>query len=335
MTLFEVWAQIRAEGGTTPQIVFHCGNGADRMVKHMEILWEEIYGPEKYRDLWFLWEGKPLLLGNSDSLGQEYRNFFTIRASWAFNDWTGDGIERWPWIAEYPQAPGRNAAGEIEQAAVAAGFHSNSSRGRSYVSGKQTLNGKKDFGFSLDTTDQGLAFSEQWEYAIELDPDVIMVTGWNEFTMGRWENEGIGQQMASTYEIVKDDPQFENNYVDCFNTAGTSNRSTASLETIIIIRWPIISACSKECGRSRRARAALPLIFPEIWENLKKSDLYFTIRSTISRIGITAPLAVYIPMSMKRAETISTARKYRKPTDIRIFMFNVQMISSWRTEKTG
>lgn len=218
MTLFEVWAQIRAEGGTTPQIVFHCGNGADRMVKHMEILWEEIYGPEKYRDLWFMWEGKPLLLGNSDSLGQEYRNFFTIRASWAFNDWTGDGIERWPWIAEYPQAPGRNAAGEIEQVAVAAGFHSNSSRGRSYVNGQQTLNGKKDFGFSLDTTDLGIAFSEQWEYAIELDPDVIMVTGWNEFTMGRWENEGIGQLMASTYEIVKDDPQFENNYVDCFNT---------------------------------------------------------------------------------------------------------------------
>ena len=51
-----------------------------------------------------------------------------------------------------------------------------------------------------------------------MDPDVIMVTGWNEFTMGRWENEGIGQLMASTYEIVKDDPQFENNYVDCFNT---------------------------------------------------------------------------------------------------------------------
>ena len=93
------------------------------------------------------------------------------------------------------------------------GFHSNSSRGRSYVNGQQTLNGKKDFGFSLDTTDLGIAFSEQWEYAIELDPDVIMVTGWNEFTMGRWENEGIGQLMASTYEIVKDDPQFENNYV--------------------------------------------------------------------------------------------------------------------------
>ena len=34
----------------------------------------------------------------------------------------------------------------------------------------------------------GLNFQQQWDYAIEQDPDVIFVTGFNEWIAGRWEN---------------------------------------------------------------------------------------------------------------------------------------------------
>ena len=51
------------------------------------------YQNPKYNDLWFRWEGKPLILGDYTMLEQKYLDFFTLRESWAFNGWTGDGKE--------------------------------------------------------------------------------------------------------------------------------------------------------------------------------------------------------------------------------------------------
>jgi ABC-type glycerol-3-phosphate transport system substrate-binding protein len=220
-TLFRVWQGIRDEGGVTPQIVFHCGDAPERMQSHLGVLWSEIYAPGKYKNLWFMWEGKPLIFGNPKNISGEQKDFFTIKRSWAFNTWTEDdgGVDRWPWIAEWPQVPGKNKSGEIEQVAVSAGFHASTSRGRSFVQGEQISNGKKDFGYSLEETKYGLAFKEQWERALELDPKVIMVTGWNEFTNGGSEvtSNTPSWPVAGTYSTVVGDLQFGKVFVDCFS----------------------------------------------------------------------------------------------------------------------
>ena len=217
-TLLETWLKIREEGGTTPQVVFHCGMSPDVMRSHLKTIYQEVYKTDKYKDLWFMWDGKPLILGDYALLDQQMRDFFTIRQSWAFNDWTEDGKGKWPWIAEYPQSPGRSFDGVVEQVVVSAGFHSNSSRGRSFSNNKQPETKKMEFGFSLEDSDKGFAFAELWEQVFVIDPQVVMVTGWNEWTMGRWENAGLGQRIAGTYHIIDNDLQFMSNYVDCFNT---------------------------------------------------------------------------------------------------------------------
>jgi hypothetical protein len=55
------------------------------------------------------------------------------------------------------------------------------SYGRSYT---------KAHGFTddPDATGQGLNFQEQWDFALRLDPELIFVTGWNEWIAGRYEN---------------------------------------------------------------------------------------------------------------------------------------------------
>lgn len=217
MKMFNVWLKIREEGGTTPQIVFHCGVDEGNMPSHMKTIWKNIYQNEKYKDLWFYWDGKPLILGNHSSLADEYREFFTLRESWAFNSWTKDGKGKWPWIAESPQIPGCDEEGNIEQVVVSAGFHSNSSRGRSFHNNKQPSSGWNDFGYGLETTGEGLAFKEQWEEALKIDPPIVMITGWNEFTFGRWKNAGIGQKISNSFTVVENDPQFESNYIDAFS----------------------------------------------------------------------------------------------------------------------
>lgn len=218
--LLDVWSEIRANGGVTPQVVFHCGDKAETGKLHTGWLWDKLYKKGLHKDLWFYWEGKPLVLGNTSTLSDEIKNEFTVRRSWAFNSWTSesDGAGRWPWVAEYPQEPGKDYAGNIEQIAVSAGFHANSSKGRSFHSGANEVTNRYDFGFGLETSGLGLAFQEQWNRVFEVDPKIVMLTGWNEFTAGRWiDKNATTQLVAGTYKVTEGDPQFKYVYVDLFS----------------------------------------------------------------------------------------------------------------------
>ena len=62
--LCRVWEQIRKEGGKTPQIAFLTPFGDPSRVTRT--LYEDLYKPGRYADLWFRWEGKPLILANPD-----------------------------------------------------------------------------------------------------------------------------------------------------------------------------------------------------------------------------------------------------------------------------
>ncbi len=60
--VFPVMERMRAEGNKTPQFCFWSFNGPAITV--VQDLYEKIYKTGKYKDLWFYWDGKPLLLYN-------------------------------------------------------------------------------------------------------------------------------------------------------------------------------------------------------------------------------------------------------------------------------
>ena len=61
-TLFTVMHKMRAEGNKVPEFCFWAFNGP--VITVVQDLYERIYKAEKYKDLWFYWDGKPLLLYN-------------------------------------------------------------------------------------------------------------------------------------------------------------------------------------------------------------------------------------------------------------------------------
>ena len=67
--LLKVWDQARKDGVKTPQIAFMLPFGANNnaMVSLNE-LYTELYKPNLYKDLWFMWNGKPLVMGYPESL---------------------------------------------------------------------------------------------------------------------------------------------------------------------------------------------------------------------------------------------------------------------------
>lgn len=61
--LFGVMQQMKAEGNKVPQFCFWAFNGP--VITVVQDLFEKVYKQNKYRDLWFYWDGKPLLLYNA------------------------------------------------------------------------------------------------------------------------------------------------------------------------------------------------------------------------------------------------------------------------------
>ena len=192
LSVCEVFSDLRKIGENTPQISFL---GSEVSVNK---LWDEFYSKGLYKDLWFQWKGKPLLLfgqheipsrkkNNDVVFSDEIQNFFSMRQSWAWTTlpWYQScpyGKDKWPWVDHYPQAVGwHESPDKAEMVPVAVAQHPLSNIGRSFHNYNQPFTDKYDL---TPYTDQGLFFEEQWSHALEVDPEFIFVTGWNEWSAG-------------------------------------------------------------------------------------------------------------------------------------------------------
>ena len=183
--LFETYADIRAHGGRTPGVAFIANARARETVQKLYDRW---YKPGSFKDLWFTWQGKPLIMADPGEMTDELRNFFTFRRSWAFTGdaerkpggWFGDGHDRWPWIDNYPQNFGwHDAPGKPEAMSVAIATHPIAGIGRSN-------DGKTQPPASSSEPNAGTFFQKQWDRALGVGPQLIFVDGWNEWVAQRF-----------------------------------------------------------------------------------------------------------------------------------------------------
>ena len=187
--LCEIYTQMRMNGGRTPQIGFIAHSHEEKTV---EKLYDDFYSKGLYRDLWFMWKGKPLIMANPDNMRQDIKDFFTFRHSWAWSDpngWFGDGKDKWPWVDHYPQSIGWHEKGFAEYVSVSAAQHPMTNIGRSFHDGKEPEPADRK-------PEQGLFFAEQWKRALEVDPEFIFITGWNEWVAQRFLADGVYNLMT-------------------------------------------------------------------------------------------------------------------------------------------
>ncbi|MCQ2143186.1 MAG: hypothetical protein MJY56_03860, partial [Bacteroidales bacterium] len=206
--LCEEFDALRAKGCRTPQFAYLLNSEQDAVFKR---LLSEIYTPRKYKDLWFQWKGKPLLLAYEPALTPTKKTDFTIRYSWFYykgipgmDDWYDNvaGEDKWPWGSWYPQKPGMHG-GEIEEASVMAATHPLDNIGRSFDPVTWTEPDVK-------VPEKGIHFWKQFEKAMSYNPKHLFFTGWNEWMAMRLapsENSMLG--MSST--------EFGCQFVDHFN----------------------------------------------------------------------------------------------------------------------
>lgn len=187
LALCRVFQQVRAAGGRTPQLAFMVNTEAGKTAQK---LFTEFYQPNLHSDLWFRWEGKPLLICDPEKASAELRQFFTLRrAHWPFT--LTNTPRAWHWEATYPQPYGyTDDPQKPEQVNVSVAQNLNRENGAvtdmsaGNARGRSFHNGRVDA--APNAVDHGFNFQEQWKRAFELTPPFVMVTGWNEWIAGRW-----------------------------------------------------------------------------------------------------------------------------------------------------
>lgn len=201
MKICEVWTQVRREGGRTPQICFMVNTKAGETAQE---LYNDLYKPTHYPELWFRWQGKPLLICDPKEASPEVAKFFTLRkAHWPFT--LVNTHNEWHWEATYPQvfSYDRDLA-HPEQVNVAVAQNLRASDGKvtnmsqGNARGRSFHDGKKDL--SPGAVNHGYNFAEQFRRAIELDPPFVMVTGWNEWTAGKYSRPNLPVVFVDQYD---------------------------------------------------------------------------------------------------------------------------------------
>jgi len=180
MILCEEFTNLRKAGQHTPAIMFFTHTAPGKTITK---LYDEFYSKGLYRELWFHWKGKPLILGKPKNLRPEIRKFFNMRDCWAWSH----GKDTWQWLDHYPQKYGwHEDPKKPEEVSVCVAQHATTNLGRSNFNGKQP---KANSIAVAKETHKGLYFSQQWKRALELDPEFVFISSWNEWVAARFINK--------------------------------------------------------------------------------------------------------------------------------------------------
>lgn len=223
--LLKVWLRASQDGVNVPKIAFMLPFGyteAGTATQFMNI-YNNLYNPNSvnyqlYHDLFFYYNGKPLILMN----GYKKANAevamllekFEVRENYPAYFTTGAQANgSWGWLSTYPQAYYKKANGQIEQTTVGVSMNANYNTNKlaamnsDYIMGRSYAKGNYSYSYKYrnqtitvgsnitgntarydNTSFYGRNFQQQWDYAIAMDPEVVFVTGWNEWLVSRIEN---------------------------------------------------------------------------------------------------------------------------------------------------
>ena len=202
--LIPVWHEYLEAGWAVPKISFYT-NTASGVT--MNRIYEAYYNNAALKaqyprldELWYDWGAKPFIVGDAKdpALRPDVREYFRIkRSQWPTEKKQADGF---PWMefgrsltlqAYYGRRKGggtsMNVSGAQHSDTVrisATAWYGGNDRTRAWHNGKSIFaEGRNDP--SQAALLGGANFAEQWDFARKLDPDVIFITGFNEWVAQR------------------------------------------------------------------------------------------------------------------------------------------------------
>lgn len=247
-----------------PKVAFYTNAYSLNIIRK---LYDLYYKPGKFKESWYYLDGKPMIVGFTkpedhtdfgllEPLSEEILNFFTfMRPQWPDKPVYEDSL---PWIEWTYPAPVHG--GRVINVCVA----SHPQLPMSF----SITRGAKNWGRGWNVATQqnesenaikGTFFQSTWDVAIEKDPPMVFVTGWNEWVAGKFEYEGEYVLVdCANMEFSRDAEMMKGGYNDAFYIQLAAN----------IRRYKGISVKNAAPFKSERVTVNLDNDFSE-WEDVK------------------------------------------------------------------
>jgi hypothetical protein len=256
--VMRVLQEYHDEGWKIPQVMFYTNTASGKTVQQ---IYDKIYKPGYARDTWFCLDGKPVIIAVEAECSPECRDFFNIKMSQWPNE--PDKLGGWPWMDfTRPQRVFSNLQGvpEIINVSVAQHpqlrFGDSVLYGETHNCGRAFHDGRNDP--APDAWKKGYNFAEQFDRAVETDPPIVLVTGWNEWIAGRWQ--GIPERPimfvdCANYEYSRDLEMMRGGYFDNYFMQLTEyvRRYKGVEDTPVFGRLPVPEGASVGCFRDADA----------------------------------------------------------------------------------
>ena len=194
INLIKIFKEYQDQGWSVPKLCFLTNTKSGET---MSTIYKAIYKKHpEFESLWFRWDGKPLIIGIPDEATEEVRDYFRIKVSqWPMGEKVDDGF---PWM-EFDRlltddaVYGLNGRKEVVNVSLAqhnetykmsaVSWYGSNDRSRSWHDGANDP--------APDAYLYGYNFAEQFEWAMKVDPEIIFITGWNEW---------VAQRQPATYQ---------------------------------------------------------------------------------------------------------------------------------------
>lgn len=234
-----VISDMMAQGWDAPQVVFYTHSHS---LDTIRALYEALYKPNLYPETWYRKDGKPVIIGytekaddlaeaasrgdsgyNPEELSAEILDFFHFyKANWPSDPTYPDGF---PWVEwKYPQP--LHTESQVMNVTVA-------SHPMVPMSFSLTRENWTNWGRGYDPAtnqniaadvDKGTFFQKQWDRAIEADPPIVSVGGWNEWIAYKQPYDGEYMLCdAANKEYSRDIEPMVGGYEDAFYLQLISN----------------------------------------------------------------------------------------------------------------
>ena len=187
--VMRILQEYRDAGWDIPKVTFYTNSASGETARR---IYDAIYRPGFAKDTWLYLGGRPVIVAHEEECDADTRAFFTVvRPQWPTEPPKKGG---WPWMDfERPQRlyQGDSVAKTVMNVSVAqhptcrfgdsAMYGEKGNRGRAFHDGANDP--------APDAWKKGWNFQEQWDRAHDAKPDIVLVTGWNEWIAGRWRRE--------------------------------------------------------------------------------------------------------------------------------------------------
>ena len=179
--LMDLLLEYQNAGYNVPKISFYVNVKPQELT---ERLYREVYTNPKYQSLAFYGNGdKPMVISVPHLLSKELNDFFDVRASqWYRGDYPDTIFPYWEFYRTWHKYKDMVNV-SFAQSGTSFSFSFDSWDGPKHENWGRGYTTKNKENGNVEAILRGDNFQEGWDAAMALDPDMIFITGWNEWVM--------------------------------------------------------------------------------------------------------------------------------------------------------